>query len=70
MSTSRLYDGGMQKMLTSVDATGGPPTLTPTAGAPVSTIVRAAAVFVNAPDVCWPQLVNPVTVEQSASTPH
>src|SRR2546429_393247 len=49
----------MQKMLTSVDATAGPPVVTPVAGAPVSTIVRAAAMFVKASDARWPHFVNP-----------
>ena len=52
-------------MLTSVDATGAPPTVTPAAGAPVSTMVRATAVFVNAPDVRWPHCWCPIAAVQS-----
>src|SRR5206468_244951 len=65
-STSMLYEGGMQKMLTSVEATGGPPVVTPVAGEPVSKIVRATSAVVKAPEVRCPQLVKPVTVAQSA----
>ena len=52
-------------MLTSVDATGAPPTVTPVAEAPVSTMVRATAVFVNAPDVRWPHCWCPIAAVQS-----
>ena len=61
-----LYEGGMQKMLTSVEATGGPPVVTPVAGEPVSKIVRATSAVVKAPEVRCPQLVKLVTVAQSA----
>jgi len=65
-----LYDGGMQKMLTRAAGTGGPPTVTPVAGEPVSTIVRAVSSAVKAPGVRWPQLVKLVTVAQSAFDVH
>jgi len=61
-----LYEGGMQKMLASVEATGGPPVVTPVAGEPVSKIVRATSAVVKAPEVRCPQLVKLVTVAQSA----
>ena len=60
----------MQKMLTSAAGTGAPPTVTPVAGEPVSTIVRAVSSAVNAPEVLWPQLMKFVTGEQSAFDVH
>ena len=75
-STSVLKVGGMQKMLTSVDGLDAPPVVSAPAGAPVSTMVRARSLqaftalvgspLQKAPDVRCPQLVKPVTVEQSA----
>ena len=58
-STSELKVNGMQKMLTSVDGAPGPPTVSGPEGEPASTIVRAVFVFVNAPEVRWPQLLKP-----------
>ena len=51
VSTSELNVSGMQKMLTSVAGFGGPPVVSGPAGEPISTIVRATLVAVNAPDV-------------------
>ena len=71
-STSVLKLGGMQKMLTMVDGTAGPPVVMPVAGEPVSTMVRATSRDVKAPEVRWPQLVKleaavaPVKAAQSA----
>ena len=73
VSTSELNVNGMQKMLTSVDGAGAPPTVSAPAGEPVSTIVRATLLAVNAPDVRWPQWVNVgdcVSPEQSAFDVH
>ena len=46
-------------MLTSVAGFAGPPVVSGPAGEPISTIVRATLLAVNAPDVRWPQLVKP-----------
>jgi len=64
-STSELKVSGMQKMLTSVAGFAGPPVVSGPDGDPCSTMVRAVSVFVKAPGVRWPQLVNPVTLVQS-----
>ena len=65
-STVGLKLGGMQKMLTSVCGWAGPPvTIGPTA-TPVSTMVRAMSLAVNAPDVDCPQLLKGVAAVQSA----
>ena len=60
----------MQKMLTSLPALAAPPVVRAPAGEPVSTIVRAPFDDVNAPAVCWPQLVKPDRLEQSAFEVH
>ena len=60
-----LKVGGTQKILTRVCGVGGPPVVRGPAGEPVSTMVRATAVEVKAPDVRCPQLVKPVAVAQS-----
>ena len=59
VSTSELNVSGIQKMLTSVAGFAGPPVVSGPAGEPISTIVRATLLAVNAPDVRWPQLVKP-----------
>ena len=60
----------MQKMLTSFAGLAAPPVVSAPAAAPVSTMVRATSKDVKAPDVRWPQLMNPVTEEQSVSDVH
>src|SRR5207244_7930134 len=74
-STSELKVSGMQKMLTSLAGLAGPPVVSPPAGAPVSTIVRARSLhgftalvgspLQKAPEVRCPQLTKPVTAAQS-----
>ena len=51
VSTRELNVKGMQKMLTSFDCAPGPPTVRGPEGEPVSTIVRAMLLAVNAPEV-------------------
>ena len=65
-AASVLKVGGMQKMLTSVCGCAAPPVVCEPAGEPVSTMVRATALLVKAPDVRCPQLVKPVAAAQSA----
>ena len=68
-----LKVNGMQKMLTSLAGFAAPPVVRAVAGEPVSTIVRATLLAVNAPEVRCPQLVKPnpwVWPEQSAFDVH
>src|SRR5207244_1327655 len=65
-STKELKVSGMQKMLTSLAGLAAPPVVRAPAAAPVSEMVRATSSAVNAPEVRWPQLTKPLTVEQSA----
>ena len=51
VSTRELNVKGMQKMLTNFDGAPGPPTVSGPDGEPVSTIVRAMLLAVNAPEV-------------------
>src|SRR5439155_13641004 len=73
VSTSELNVSGMQKMLTSLPGLAAPPVVSAPETAPVSTIVRAMLLDVNAPEVRCPQLVKPgdcVWPEQSAFDMH
>ena len=68
-----LKVNGMQKMLTSLAGCAAPPVVRAVAGEPVSTIVRATLLAVNAPEVRCPQLGKPnpwVWPEQSAFDVH
>src|SRR5437667_3710421 len=69
-STSELKVSGMQKMLTSLAGLAAPPVVRAPAAAPVSEMVRAESKLVKAPAVRWPQLMKPLTVEQSVSDVH
>jgi len=60
----------MQKMLTSLAGLAAPPVVRAPAAAPVSEMVRAVSKLVKAPAVRWPQLMKPLTVEQSVSDVH
>src|SRR5207249_7179189 len=73
-STSRSKLGGTQKVLTRVAAFAGPPATKAPAADPIIVMLRAGlseeSVAAKAPVLCWPQLVKPVTLVQSAFDLH
>src|SRR5438067_252773 len=73
-STSRSKLGGTQKVLTRVAAFAGPPATKAPAADPIIVMLRAGlseeSVAAQAPVLCWPQLVKPVTLLPSAFDLH
>ena len=73
-STSRSKLGGTQKVLTRVAGFAGPPATKAPAADPIIVMLRAGlseeSVAAKAPVLCWPQLVKPVTLVQSAFDLH